>query len=49
MRYVIRLGDYFLQGDNGWGAKEFARTFSEEALRRFLKTFPYPMATQEPL
>lgn len=47
MRYVIRLGVYFLQGENGWGPRSVARTFSEKELRKFLKTFPYPMAKAE--
>jgi hypothetical protein len=46
--YVIRNGDHYLQGDNGWGERSCAREFTRAELVRFLRDFPYPTALTEP-
>lgn len=43
-RYVIRLGGYYLQGDNGWGSRSCARTFQERELKKWLQIFPWARA-----
>lgn len=46
---VVRLGGYFLHGENGWGPRAGARVFEKRELAQFMKQFKtyYPNAVVE--
>jgi hypothetical protein len=39
LTFVLRLGSYWLQGENGWGERGCAREFTASELKRFLQAF----------